>query len=312
MRGADCADKLGRVTGEFDIAGRIKCGSVTVPDIDASLGDYRELGLVAVESGVVDAGLAASWGAPGVAGARFALLMASGGRPGYLRLVEAPAVAGYLPLRSFGWAAYELTVADCFALNAGLPAGFTVLGAPRRVAGFDNFIPFQVVGRAGEVLYLNQVLESRMGGMDLPKATAAVDQMFIAVLAVPDLSVALDFHRALEFEAGERWAIPIGVINASFGLAAETLTTIAMTRTGRMPACEIDLYPAAATARPVPERGLPPGNAMVSFIHADLAAVRAPFIAPPVAREGLLYAGRRTATLRGAAGELIELIEAGG
>ena len=47
-------------------------------------------------------------------------------------------------------------------------SGFTVLGAPKRVAGFDNFIPFQVVGRSGEVLYRNQVLDAELADLDLP------------------------------------------------------------------------------------------------------------------------------------------------
>lgn len=311
LRASICPDKFESVSSAFDIPGRIKCGTVTTPAFDAGLEDYAGLGLVVAERGTVAAGLAASWGAPGCAGARTALLAAAGGRPCFVRLIEAPAVAGYRPLRSFGWGAYELTVADCFALHASLPAGFEVLGAPRQVAGFDNFIPFQVAGRGGEVLYLNQVLKGSMAGLDLPLTTARVDQIFIAVLGVPDRAAAVAFHCGLGFEAGETWTIPYGVINASFGLAPDTLTAMTMTRTGRLPGCEIDQYPAAAVARRVAAGQLPPGNAMVSFIHGDLDRVTAGFLAPPARRDGLLYGGRRTATLRGTAGELIELIEAG-
>jgi hypothetical protein len=35
------------------------------------------------------------------------------------------------------------------------------------------------------------------------------------------------------------------------------------------------------------------------------------WILPPVVREGALYAGRRAGTLRGPAGELLELVEVG-
>ncbi len=295
----------------FDVPGRIKCGTAVVPDLAASLADYTgTLRLRVIDDGAVPAELAASWNTPASAGRR-SVLLASDGAPGYLRLVEGTPVPDYSPLRTFGWAAFELTVADVWALHAGIGDGFTVIGAPKLVPGFDTFIPFQVTARGGETLYLNQVLKPESGGLDLPSAQAWVDHMFIAVLAAPDRAAALAFHvEALGFEAGETWTIPYSVINNSFGLPADTLTAMTMTATGRLPATEVDQYPAAATPRPRVAGELPPGNAMISFIVRDLDAIRAPLIAPPARRDGPLYAGRRTACVTGAAGELIELIEA--
>ena len=296
----------------FDIPGRIKCGTIATPDIAASLADYTGvLGLSIIENAPVSADLAAAWGAPALAGRRSVLLRHAEGRPFFLRLIETSPIA-YVPLRSHGLAAFEHTVADCDALFADIKgSAFTVVGAPKLVPGFDNFIPFQVVGRAGEVLYLNQVLKSGMTDLDLPHTSARVDEMFIAILASPDRAAAVAFHcEALGFEAGDTWSIPYSVINNSFGLPADTITDMTMTRQGRMPGSEIDQYPAAATPRTVPPGELPPGNAMVSFICASLDTIKAPFLAPPARRDGALYAGRRTAVVRGAAGELIELIEA--
>ncbi len=302
-----------KMTSNYDVPGRIKCGTIATPNFDASLADYTGiLGLSVIESGVVAANLAAGWGAPGVAGSRTALLCHADARPGYIRLVESTASPGYRPLSSYGWAAFEFTVADCDALFADIKtSAFTVIGEPKRVPGFDNFIPFQVVGRAGEVLYLNQVLQSGMSDLDLPMTSARVDHMFIAILAAPDRAAAVGFHcTALGFAEGQTWSIPYSVINNSFGLPADTITDMTMTRTGRMPASEIDQYPAAATPRATPAGGLPPGNAMISFIIASLDAVTAPFVTPPTPRNGPLYASRRSACVRGTAGEIIELIEA--
>ena len=300
------------MTEAFDIPGRIKCGTVSAPDFDAALADYIDiLGMGLAEAATVSADLAASWGAPAMAGRRTALLTAPNDLAAFIRLVEASPTP-HKPLRTHGWAAFEYSVADCDALFAAMPgSGFTVLGPPKPVPGFDNFIPFQVAGRSGEVLYLNQVLKSDMAGLDLPHTTARVGPMFIAVLAAPDRAAALAYHRdVLGFTEGATWTIPYGVINRSFGLADDAQTTMTMTQTGRMPAVEIDQYPAQATPRPVPTGELPPGNAMVTFMIPSLDRLSATFFTPPHQREGPLYAERRSATVIGNAGERIELIEA--
>jgi catechol 2,3-dioxygenase-like lactoylglutathione lyase family enzyme len=297
----------------FEIPGRIRCGTVLCPDLAASEADYRDvLGLELVDAAPIGDALASAWGAPAMAGRESRLLRAAGATPYLVRLVAGSAVAGYQPLRSFGWAAFEHTVANCDALFAKMqePA-FRVIGAPKLVPGFDNFIPFQVVGRAGEVLYLNQVLKSGMSDLDLPMTGAVVDQMFIAVLAAEDRAATVAFHvTELGFEEGQTWSIPYSVINGSFGLDPAIPTDMTMTKTGRMPGCEIDQYPAGAVPRTVAPGELPPGNAMVSFLCASIDAVRVPLLGPPVRVDNDLYQGRRAACVRGLSGELIELIEA--
>jgi catechol 2,3-dioxygenase-like lactoylglutathione lyase family enzyme len=297
----------------FDTHGRIKCATVTTPSFADSRTDYVDrLGLEVVNEGRVSPELAASWGAPASAGRRVALLASSSASPGFVRLVEATPVPGYRPLRSFGWASYELTCQTVFALHDRIAGkGFEVIGAPKLVPGFDNFIPFQVTGRAGEILYLNEVLQSSMSGLDLPTAEAAVDFTFIAILAAPDADAAVRFHvDRLGFEAGETYVIPYSVINNAFGLPPDHKTRMTMTRVGRLPATEVDQYPEGTVERPTIGGELPPGNAMVSFITRSLDAIAVALIAPPARHDGPMYAGRRSACVRGTAGELIELIEA--
>jgi catechol 2,3-dioxygenase-like lactoylglutathione lyase family enzyme len=292
--------------------GQILCGTVLAPDFEAALADYAEvLGLPVLEAGRVSPDLARSWGAPAQVGCRHALLKA--GR-GFLRLVGGSARPdGFRPLASYGWAAFEMSVADAFALHARLEGGpFEILGAPRHVPGFSNFIPFQVAGRSGEVLYLNTVLESRMAGLDLPRAETEVDAMFIAVLAAEDRAATVRFHvEALGFEEGETFRFPYSMINRSFDLPEAHETEVTMTCVGRSPASEIDQYPEAADHRPRSAGELPPGNSLVTFAHRNLDAVRAPFIAPPRSRDGPLYGGARVATVIGPAGERVELVECG-
>jgi hypothetical protein len=297
----------------FDTHGRIKCATVNTSVFADSLADYVErLKLRVVEEGEVPRGLSTSWGAPAMAGRRTALLTSASDSPGFFRLVEGSAVPGYRPLRSYGWASFEITAQDVFALHDEIAGqGFEVIGPPKHVPGFDNFIPFQVTGRAGEVLYLNEVLESSMSGLELPHAQAPVDFTFIAILAADDAEEAVRFHAGrLGFERGDTYVIPYSVINNAFGLPADHKTAITMTKVGTLPASEIDQYPEGTTARPTAPGELPPGNAMVSFIIRSLDTIDAPFLMPPTVHDGPFYAGRRSACVRGTAGELIELIEA--
>lgn len=297
----------------FDIPGRIKCGTVNTAVFDESLTDYSErLSLRIVEQGEVSPMLAGVWGVPATAGRRYALLTSASESPGFLRLVEGTAVPAYRPLRSYGWASFEITCQQVFELHERIAGqGFEVIGPPKLVPGFDNFIPFQVVGRAGEVLYLNEVLHGSMSGLELPKAEAPVDFTFITILAAPDAEAAVQFHtKKLGFERGDTYVIPYSVINNAFGLAPDFKTSMTMTKVGTLPGSEIDQYPDGAIERPTAPGELPPGNAMVSFIVGSLDGIGARFLTPPVTQQGPLYEGRRVACVRGTAGELIELIEA--
>ncbi|MCS6986555.1 MAG: hypothetical protein NZM40_03835 [Sphingomonadaceae bacterium] len=295
-----------------DTPGTWLCGTVLAPDFAAALADYREhFALRVVEGGLVPPDLARSWGAPAQVGCRYALLApAEGGSGGFLRLVGGSPVPDYRPLRSYGWAAFELTVRDGPSLHRRLEGtAFRILGPPKPVPGFDAFIPFQVAGRSGEVLYLNTVLADTPS-YDLPRAQAEVDRMFIAVLAAEDLERALEFHGPLlGFEKGQRYRFAYSMINQSFGLPEDHETDVAMTSLGRRPLVEVDRYPEAAEYRPRNPGELPPGNALVTLTVATLDRVRAPFIEPPVARDGPLYRGRRVACVRGPDDERVELVE---
>ncbi len=298
----------------FETPGRIKCGTVVVPNYDTSCADYAGvLGLVAVEEGRCAPELAVSWGAHTFAGQRMTVFRPLSGAGSYVRLIEGTSVPEYVPMRSFGWVSLEISVRDVWHLHTRLLAdgAFNIIGAPKHVDGFNNFIPMQVQGRAGEILYLNQVLQS-MSDLDLPMAAADVDEIFIAILAAPDRAAALDFYAdCIGFERGNTYSIIYNLINSAFGLAADTKSDISMTKVGRLPCIEVDQYPPQTMVRPVAKGELPPGVGMVTFLVENLDTIKAPFIAPPCVQPGALYDGRRSATLIGPAGEYVELIECG-
>lgn len=298
---------------DFLTHGRIVGGTVTTPDLDAALADYRDrLGLVVVEQGDVSADIAASWGCPGVAGARYAALGPTSGAPCLLRLVEQPLPPAFVPTTSFGWAAFEVTVQDVFGWPARLAnSGFDVIGPPREIPGLPYFVAMQMLGRGREMIYLNEV-RSNTPTSDLPPARSPIDHLFIMILATPDRAATMAWYaQHLGLEEGGAYTIPYTMISRAFGQPLDTLHSLSMAQKGRMPIVEIDDYPAQATVRPRDANMLPPGNAMVTLAVDRLEGRGLHFIMPPVSRDGPVYQGRRTASVLGPTEELLELVEIG-
>ena len=292
--------------------GSILGGVVAVPDMDAALADYRDrMGLDLVSDGPLDAALAASWGSPASTGARVATLRPISGAECFIRLVEQPIPAGFVPTTTFGWASYELTVQDVFGWPERIAGGcFEIVGPPAEIEGLPYFVAMQVHGTGKEMLYFNET-RSDTPSNDLPKAKSPMDHMFIVILAAPDREAAVAWYtERLGLDEGDTYVIEYTMINEAFGLPAGTTSGLTMVQKGRMPIVEVDDYPDAATARPRDEGRLPPGNALVTLAVGDLDACRCDWIAPPARREGPLYAGRRSATTVGPASELLELVEA--
>lgn len=293
--------------------GTIIGGLVTTPDLDAALADYgRTLGLTLVEQGALTPELAASWGCLASAGAPMAVLQPGSGAPCFLRLVEQPVPPDFRPTRTYGWAAYEFSVQDVYGWPGRLAgSGFDIVGPPKEIEGLPYFIPMQVTGRGREMLYLNEVRENTPSS-DLPKAASPVDKIFICILATPDLPGAVEWYKhTLGLDEGGTYTIEYTMLNKAFALPGGTQHTLTMVQAGRTPIAEVDAYPAAATPRAHPPGTLPPGNALVTLAVDRLDRPGLDWIAPPVVRQGPLYGGRRVGTLRGPAGELLELVEVG-
>ena len=290
--------------------GQILCGTVTTPDLDAALNDYRDtLGLKLVERATLADTLAASWGTPASTGSRYAILQPTSSAPSFVRLVEQAVPADFTPTRTYGWAAFEITVQDVFGWPTRLTAsGFDIVGPPREIPGLPYFVAMQMLGRGREMIYLNEV-RSNTPTSDLPPAKSPVDHIFIVILACADRPAALDWYRdRLRLDIGADYTIPYTMISKAFGLPDDHLSTITMAQKGRMPIIEIDGYPITATPRASNPGNLPPGNAIVTLAVDDIDALNLDWITPPAERTGALYAGRRTATVRGPAGELLELV----
>lgn len=291
--------------------GPILAATISVADLDRAVALYEgALFLSVAARGEVSPELARSWGAAHAAGCATAVLRPASGAPGWLRLIEAPAT-GYRPLASTGWAGIEILVADPTALARHLADWpFEVIGPPAPLGSFPAIKAMQVIGPDGEVLYLTDV-GTAARTMDLPAVSGDVDRVFIVVLAVPDFAKALAFYgKHFGLEAGEAHQRNIHFEGPGYGLPAPaTPARMTTMRLAGQSLIQVDEYPADTPARPVTSPGLPAGFAFTSFAVPSLADFAEHGLAGPVHADGPPYDGRRTVTLRGPAGELIELIE---
>lgn len=294
---------------------KIRSGSILVNDLEASIALYQDvLEQDVVELSKLSPTIADSWGATRLANVDTCLLQPKSKAESYLRLIQSPDIVPPTPhATTFGWCAFEINVADVFALAEKLKgSGFTVVGPPKKLDNIANVIPMQVVGPDQEVLFLNQVLASDTQ-TDLPIAACNIDRIFIAILASGDRQRAVkQYTQQLACQESGTHELRYSLINRAFDLDPETKHLLTLVQDGRTPIIEVDQYPAVAQRRYVNEGNLSHGNTMVSLRVDDLDALplKNQLSDTPIYAEGLLYDGCRSITLRGSSGELLELIEA--
>jgi len=289
----------------------LRSATLVVSDAAAAAHRYVHwLDHVLIETGQVDAGLAASWGTPASTGRRYTVVRPASGRQVDLRFIEGDAVPAFRPLRSFGWAAIELCVQDVHATHARVQGSpFEIIGPPSANPSLPSIHPMQVRGPDGEIAYLTQVLQGGPGS-GLPEARSAVDVLFIAVLGCADMQASAQwFAEQLGLKIAPPMDIPYRMINKAFDLPPTQLHRITTADHETDICLEFDQYPDGAVPRPQLEVQLPPGMAICSLLHADLDAIPGPWLTPPRVLDGAVYEGRRVGVLRSPEGALVEVIE---
>lgn len=286
--------------------------TVSAPDVTAVEQSYVDhLGYRVVERHVVSEAQAQSWGAPAMSGRQVSLLAPESGKEVLLRVVENERPDAYKPLTSYGWASSELVVQDTDAMEDRLKGSpFEIIGEAADLEMLPDIRAMQVVGLAGEIFYLT-MFKRDIPDFDLPTAHSFVDRMFIAVLATDGPEKVQNWYRDhWGIEPGEIAEIKLELLDDAFGFAKREgdygLTVIAMRARSLV---EVDRYPPQAGPRPAVEGCLPPGNAMMSALVDSLDGVSLDYLSQPVLLPYAPYHGRRSATVKGAMGELIELIE---
>lgn len=270
---------------------------------------YREhLDYETVDRGIVSMKLGGVWDAEAMTDRNYLLMRPESEAPVYIRFIENDEVAGYTPMATNGWNATELLVEDPDALAAKLDdSPFAIIGPPKDLWDAPNAPrALQTLGPGNEVLYL-----TRNGNF---ATKSFVDRVFIMVVGGPSMDALSGFYRdKLGLEVGEAAPFPISVISNAQGRPAGTTYPLAVATVSKDFLIELDEYPADTPARPVTDRHLPPGTAMVTFEFAgELDDLDVEWRSKPRAIAAFPYDGRDVGVTIGAAGEWIELVEVAG
>lgn len=291
--------------------GPISAVTVATPELQHSIDAYRlYLRYELADSGRLSPPIAELWGRPGLAGRRFALMLPEGDGPTCLRFIESRSAGSYQPFRHMGWNAAEFMVRDTDACAARLAESpFRVIGPPADLSFSDKIRAMQAVGPAREAIYLTSFKE-KLAEFDVPEARHDVDRVFIVILGGSSCE-SLNAFYTTHFGVAPAAVIPavISVLSAAHGLPADTRHPLAALALRGQSYIEADAMPSGTLPRTAEDDELPPAIAMVSFGVERLPDSLA-WVAPPQQPAVAPYQGRRAALCVGAAGELIELIEA--
>lgn len=288
--------------------GPVACGTLVSRDIDALSAVYVEyLGMTIIEQGRIASQLASGWGLEKTTGLRYCLLGSESGA-NWLRLIEDPTCMPLKPLSTLGWMSLEILVSDVYALAERLRGTpFHFIGEPKALDLSPDIEACQVVGPAGEVLYLTTI-RNPVPPFDLPMAKCEVDQLFIPVLAVPNRDESTAFYAQLGSEPPLNFDTKVTVINRALGHPIDRRMPVASAQLRQQHFMEIDEV-TEFPARPQLPCGLYAGITMVSFWVDSLDSLPFTPQATPYYDDSATYQQRRAALFKGTGGELIELIE---
>jgi hypothetical protein len=251
------------------------CHATLIVDATAPLvSAYAALGLVVVAEQRISSAQATAWGHSVLHDRRCVELGAGSPAQTLLRLIEVPGTPARPTRFSHGWLALEILVRDVDALALALPAGaFDVVGAPADLALTPHIRAMQVVGPAGEMLYLTQV-KAPVPPFVLPlsaglPATQPVGALFIAVLSTPSRETVLHNLAALAPLATLRFETKVTVLNRALGRPINTTWPLATAQFAGASLFEIDEVQDPEVGAAPRVGGLPAGLAWVTLLAPE-------------------------------------------
>lgn len=295
------------------VINRIRIATLNAPDMKAVAEWYvKWFDYVVTDQGAVDAALAQSWGARKMAGKPFTVLSSKGSPDVYIRIVQGDPAPAFNPRTTYGWGSLEFIVSDLEAVYKKLKAGgIGIFREPASLGGlFASIHAMQIYGP----MNMSHNLAVDTGDpakSNLPVAKSLVDRTFLIGVNGPSLKALSDFYvGTFQMTKGPDYDYPIPVLAEALNMPKDHKFALSLVRSAQKGnTIELHDLPAPGGPRAQVPGQLPPGVGVVSFGVKNLDALNVNYLTPPAVHAGKAYAGRRAATLKGAAGELIELIE---
>jgi hypothetical protein len=239
---------------------------------------------------------------PYLEGAPFTLMANELNEP-WLEFIECPTAVVVDPFAHSGWFSLEISVKDVDTLRTTLDeSAFRVIGEPANLEVSEHIRAMQVIGPAGEVLYLTEV-KAPVPPFDLPFARCTVDRLFIPVMLTHDRDASAAVYDQLNGQPGMKFDTKITVINRARGFEISQQHPVCAQQLASSNLIEIDQVDGLNARAPI--NGLMPAG--IIAITFEVQALPADLPSRIVA-DGP-FAGRKSASLVGQAGERIELIE---
>ena len=268
--------------------------TIVTPDLNSSIDAYRNYLHQRIHlEGRINLRQARRLGMSSLTGAKVAW-MANELDERWLRLIEIPDAEVVDPFDHRGWMSLSINVQDLDVLRPALESSpFQIMGEPENLDTSQETRTMQLIGPAGEVLYLTEV-KSEIPALELPVARCLVDRVFGPVLLADNREQALETYEELPGTEGVNSNAGITAINRARHLEPGEKHPISIIRLRGNNLIEVNQLD-SLNERPVSSAGLPAGIAFISFASESLP-------------ENLQIAWSGS-LVRGATGELFQLIK---
>lgn len=284
--------------------------TIRTPSLAATERAYSQyLHYRAIGRGTISPAQAGLWGVPGLAGTPSLVMAPEAATDFVFRFIELPPEPGYRAFTRHGWHAAELIVDRVDPLADQLrDSPFEIVAPPLDLSFCPDIRAMQIRGPGGEILYLTE-FKRPVPGLESPPARCAVDRTFIVIVGGKSLE-GMQRYFLSTFGVPETPAMEsrVQTMALEFGLSREhRFRLAALPLRGR---CYIEADEMPAGARPLPERHteLPAGIALVSFYAPESTGDSAGSLGAPPDSAPPYTGATGVQCLRGAAGELLEII----
>ncbi len=271
-----------------------------------------ELSYKLIHKGVVSEDMASGWGTKNIAGRPFLLMGPTNNEAVYLRFIESEEFdKNFRSLKTFGWNAIEILVRDTEKIFLTMKDSqyFRIVGKPVYISDEKSIKAMQVLGPSNELIYFTSIEKPEKTGLMIKEASTEIDRIFIMILGVDNIeSLRRYYSEKFNIVTSDPTPYRIRTLSNEHGLPIETKFPLSIAKLSDKSLIEIDEYPKASIYRENKANELPPAIAMVSF-YVDSIPNNLPFISPVTANKEPPYNNRKSAVIRGAVGELIEIIE---